>query len=313
MGNPVSVVIPTYNGAKFIERALRSIFAQSYLPGEVIVVDDLSSDGTPDIVVGLAKGAPTPVRVIRLPKNSGGPGRPLNIGVGAASGEIIALLEQDDLMRPLRIEKQWEAARQFPDCSLITGRCTVYGNADGDMRPVWPVPQFDGVVDDIDSQPEFFVLDPQRAFLGLLRRQIMGGHSNFCFAKRSWRNVGGFSEKGRVCVDLDFAFKAVLSGSVVIVNHFVTDYAYRADSLFRRDLSRSSIEVALVRLMFATKRKHWAAEEVPALQSTSLGYARMALLQRDWSTLARVAVPILRYVDVRFALRALSGRRIAKI
>jgi glycosyltransferase involved in cell wall biosynthesis len=313
LSSPVSVVIPTYNGAKLIDRALRSIFAQTYLPGEVVVVDDCSSDGTPAAVAALAKGAPVPVRLIRLARNSGGPGRPLNTGVAAAAGEVIALLEQDDLMRPLRIEKQMEAVRRFPDCSLITGRCTVYGNADGDMRPVWPVPQFDGVVDDIDSQPEFFVLDPQRAFRGLLHRQIMVGHSNFCFAKRSWRRIGGFSEKGRVCVDLDFAFKAVMSGSVVIVNHFVTDYDYRADSLFRQDLARSGVEAALLRLKFAANRRDWAAEEFPALQSTSLGFAKTAVLQKDWLTLARVAVPLLRYVDVRSVVRALTRRWLAKV
>src|SRR5262249_46327862 len=138
-------------------------------------------------------------------------------------GEVIILLEQDDFMRPVRIEKQLAAIRKFPGCSLVTGRFSIYGNEEGDLKPLWPVPQFDGVVEDIDSKPEFFELEAQPAFRALLNRQIAGGNSTLCFTKRTWRYLGRFSEKVKVCADVDFTLRAVLQGAVVVVNHCIVD------------------------------------------------------------------------------------------
>ena len=92
----VSVVIPTYNASPFIRETLASVFAQTRLPDEVIVVDDCSSDGTAALADSLVATAPVPLRIIRLPKNTGGPAAPTNAGIAEASGDIIATLDHDD-------------------------------------------------------------------------------------------------------------------------------------------------------------------------------------------------------------------------
>jgi glycosyltransferase involved in cell wall biosynthesis len=170
----LSVVIPTSNGAEFIERTLASVCRQTRPPDEILVVDDRSRDNTRDIVQGLVAGAPVPLRVIPLAKNSGRPARPLNVGIGSASGDLIVALEQDDTMRPSPIEGQEGAARAYPGRTLVAGRFSVKGNADGDMRPIWPVPQFSGVIDDIETAGRFVVLDARRAFRELMRRSSPG-------------------------------------------------------------------------------------------------------------------------------------------
>ena len=66
----VSVVIPTYNGAEYVRGALASVFGQTELPAEIIVVDDVSRDNTVALVECVAREAPVPLKVIRLPRNS---------------------------------------------------------------------------------------------------------------------------------------------------------------------------------------------------------------------------------------------------
>jgi glycosyltransferase involved in cell wall biosynthesis len=293
----VSVVVPTYNGASFISEALSSVLAQTHLPAEIVVIDDHSNDGTSSIVEAISQNAPVPIRCIRLPKNSGGPGRPLNLGVESASNEIVVVLEHDDVMRPQRIEKQLAALRAYPECSMVTGRFSLCGNSDGDMMPLWPVPQFDGVVEDIDSKPEYFVLDQILAFRGLLTRQIAGGNSNYCFTKDSWRKLGGFNERVRTCVDVDFVLRAILAGPVVVVNDFIMEYRLLANSLCRQDLDSSIIEVTLVRLRFASMKRDLAGDNFRDLQTTALGFARVALEHGDWQTLAAVLPAVIKHTD----------------
>lgn len=102
----VTVVIPTYNAAPFIGEALRSVFAQTHAPREVIVSDDCSTDGTLAAVEAASRGAAVPVRVLRAARNSGDPARPMNAGIAAAQTRYVALLDQDDLMMPEKLERQ---------------------------------------------------------------------------------------------------------------------------------------------------------------------------------------------------------------
>src|SRR4051812_26695488 len=96
----ISVIVPSYNGSAFIAEAIRSTFEQTLLPVEILVVDDASTDNTPDLVEALAKGAPVPVRLIRLTKNCGGPAQPMNLGMAEARGDYAAILDQDDVFLP---------------------------------------------------------------------------------------------------------------------------------------------------------------------------------------------------------------------
>lgn len=95
----VSVVIPAYNAAGFLGEALESVFAQTYQPIEVIVVDDGSEDETPQVVAGYAG------KVTYLRKQRGGPASARNAGIRAASGEWIAFQDADDIWMRDLLEK----------------------------------------------------------------------------------------------------------------------------------------------------------------------------------------------------------------
>lgn len=96
----VSVVIPAFNGAKYIGETIESILAQTYRPLEVLVVDDGSTDATGEIVQRFGD----PVRYIR--QQNAGTAAARNRAVAESRGEFIALLDQDDLWVPHKLERQ---------------------------------------------------------------------------------------------------------------------------------------------------------------------------------------------------------------
>ena len=96
----VSVIIPAHNASEYVGQAIQSALTQSYAPLEVIVVDDGSTDATPDIVAGFA----APVRLIRKP--NGGPASARNVGARAAKGDWLAFLDSDDWWYPEKLSRQ---------------------------------------------------------------------------------------------------------------------------------------------------------------------------------------------------------------
>lgn len=111
----VSVLIPTYNCARFLPEALDSVFAQTYGDYEVIVVDDGSEDHTPDIVARYPQ-----VRYIPIPHKGVSAAR--NAAISAAQGEWIAFLDADDLWAADKLEKQLRYLSDHPDCRLVFTR-----------------------------------------------------------------------------------------------------------------------------------------------------------------------------------------------
>lgn len=88
----ISVVIPTYNRAKMLKRAIESVLAQSYQDYEIIVMDDGSTDNTTEIVKAFNDHR---IRYVRFAYNSGGSMKPRTFGIGIALGIYIAILDDD--------------------------------------------------------------------------------------------------------------------------------------------------------------------------------------------------------------------------
>jgi glycosyltransferase involved in cell wall biosynthesis len=99
----VSVVIPAFNRAHTIGRAIESALAQTRRPAEVIVVDDRSTDGTREVLADWQRREPL-VRAVCRVKN-GGPAGARNAGVQAAHGDVIAFLDSDDVWLPEHLER----------------------------------------------------------------------------------------------------------------------------------------------------------------------------------------------------------------
>lgn len=112
----VSVILPTYNRAEYLPRAMESVLSQSYKNLELIVVDDGSTDNTREVVNAYQD---TRIRYMRTPSNRG-VAAARNAGIRRASGEYIAFQDSDDKWLPGKLEKQVRALTQAePDVGMV--------------------------------------------------------------------------------------------------------------------------------------------------------------------------------------------------
>ena len=111
----VSVVVPVFNGARFLGECLESLLAQDYPAVEIIVVDDGSSDGSADLADGFAG-----IRVLRRPHE--GLPRTRNAGIRAASGSLIGFCDADDTWKPEKARVQVDYLAAHPACGVVLCR-----------------------------------------------------------------------------------------------------------------------------------------------------------------------------------------------
>lgn len=113
----VSVIIPTFNSARFVRAALASVFAQTFTSYEVIVVDDASTDETCEVLESYGAR----IRFMRRSKNSGTADIPRYEAIESAQGQYCAMLDADDLWLPYKLERQVAFMSANPDIPLCHG------------------------------------------------------------------------------------------------------------------------------------------------------------------------------------------------
>jgi glycosyltransferase involved in cell wall biosynthesis len=119
--------VPAYNAELYLERALRSVLDQSVAPDEIVVVDDGSTDSTPQILRSYAGK----VRVLR--QDNAGPAAARNRGIEAARGDLVCFQDADDEWLPEKLAKQTALLAAHPTTDLCITR----------LRNVW-APHLDG-------------------------------------------------------------------------------------------------------------------------------------------------------------------------
>jgi glycosyltransferase involved in cell wall biosynthesis len=135
----VSVLIDTYNHERFIERAIASVLDQDMaMDGvEIVVVDDGSTDGTPEIV----RRFEPRVRLIR--KTNGGQASAFNAGIAECHGEIVAFLDGDDWWAPQKLRKVLATMERDPEAGIIgNGITEVFENGDEHSEVLHDTPRF---------------------------------------------------------------------------------------------------------------------------------------------------------------------------
>lgn len=130
----VSVIIPCFNNGPWLERSVGSVLTQTQVAHEIIVVDDASTDDTPQILETLAHRAGERLIVLRQPENHG-PAAARNLGIARATGGLVAFLDGDDAWLPTMIERQLAEFRELPELGLCFSSLT---DCDADLKPVKP-------------------------------------------------------------------------------------------------------------------------------------------------------------------------------
>lgn len=161
----VAVILATYNGEEFLPEQLSSLTSQSQLPDEVVIVDDGSTDATPDILRAFRRGAPFPVR-LRLREHQG-TGTTFAESMQETCADILIICDQDDVWMPEKIAVMTEAMASQPDALLAFSDAVLIdsnGRHIGGSR--WRVAAFG------ERQQAAMIDDP----LGvLLARQVVSG------------------------------------------------------------------------------------------------------------------------------------------
>ena len=179
----VSVVIPAYNAAWCLQRAIRSVLSQTLTPREIIVVDDGSTDETPEIALRFSPA----VRLIRQPNRGLSAAR--NTGIRHARADWVGFLDADDRWLGAKLEAQTAALVAKPHAHWVFCDARIV-NARGDQLGRWTFPT------DVETQ---------RDLLGrLFSANIVAGSGSGVVARRSCLiDAGLFDENLRSVEDLD--------------------------------------------------------------------------------------------------------------
>jgi hypothetical protein len=120
----VSTIVPVHNRPHLLGEAVASVLAQTWRRIEILIVDDGSTDETPEVAARLARAAPGIVSVFRIA--NAGPGAAREVGRLHARGDYLQYLDSDDLIAPTKFEMQVEALRSRPECAAAYGRTRAY-------------------------------------------------------------------------------------------------------------------------------------------------------------------------------------------
>ena len=227
-GNPrVSIVLPVWNGALFLEEALTSLRSQSLGGFELIIIDDGSDDGTPEIIRRVAS-VDNRIKLITNKRQSG-MGRVFNQGIRAATGEYIARMDADDIAHPERLARQVE----FLDTNRDVG---VVGS-------------------------QILLIDARGASLGTRRypvgndalRRAMARYSPFAhpatmYRRRLVTDLGGYDSRWAPAEDLDLWIRMSRLGELANHSDALLSYRLHGGSVTSRQGVRMQLQSTRVRM-----------------------------------------------------------------
>lgn len=130
----ISVIIPVYNGERYLAEAITSVFHQSLPPTEIIVVDDGSTDSSAAVAAGFGG------RVCVYTQDNAGPGAARNWGVQMAHGDLLAFLDADDLWLPDKLMQQLAYLQADSHLDCVFGQVEQFVTPDllDEQRPILP-------------------------------------------------------------------------------------------------------------------------------------------------------------------------------
>jgi glycosyltransferase involved in cell wall biosynthesis len=198
----ISIVMPAYNAAAVIRRALDSALAQRLPAHEILVVDDGSSDDTPAIVTSYAP------YVTLLRQRNSGPSAARNKAMAAATGDWIAFLDSDDAWHPEKLERQVRLVKRD---TRIVSTATIFVYADG-RRRLRPAPATDALWPGL------------RYANGLVTSSIL-------VRRDAAIDAGGFDARLRGCEDWDLWVRVARTGGYASVPDPLVDYYVVPESL----------------------------------------------------------------------------------
>jgi glycosyltransferase involved in cell wall biosynthesis len=195
----IAVIIPTYNRARLLERAVRSVIHQTFRDFEAVVVDDGSTDDTAELP--LFKNPDPRLRYMQLPENRG-VAAARNAGVRATSAPWIAFLDSDDEWLPRKLEKQVRWIDNHPDAAVVQTK-EIWIRRGARVNPPRTHEKFEG--DLFAASLERCMITPSSV---MLRRAL-------------FEKSGGFNENFPACEDYDLWLRITCRCPIGLVDEYL--------------------------------------------------------------------------------------------
>jgi glycosyltransferase involved in cell wall biosynthesis len=253
----VSIVLPTHNGARYIEQSINSCLNLTYRNWELVIVDDGSTDDTPSKI---ARYADDRIRVIRHAMNRG-LSAALNTGFASARGDFLTWTSDDNYYRPVALERMLTFLREHPEVDFVY--------ADYEF------------VDEAGVRAYYFEVQPPLE--GLLHGNCVGGC--FLYRRRVYEVVGRYAEDIALAEDYDYWLRVSISFRMAPLHENLYCYRLHAQSLTSR-FPPTTVTAAMNKSL----RRHlreipWADARMRA--SVYMNEARRALFEGRMADLVR--------------------------
>src|SRR5919108_3973964 len=242
----VSVVIPTYNRGHVVGEAIDSALAQRHRHLEVIVVDDGSTDDTAERV-----GRLRDARVIYLRRPHAGVSAARNTGIAAATGDLVAFLDSDDLWKPDKVEAEIAALARYPSAGGVFSDLEKLDGATFVPSFMRRTHVFSRLLAE-GEYPEGVLLSPRALYLCLLQ-EVPIKMPALTVRRSALERVGGFNEGWTSSEDWEFLLRFARRESLVYLDRPLAVIRVSPDSLRRGDQERG--ERTMLRLLADERRR----------------------------------------------------------
>lgn len=230
-----SIIIPSYNHAKYIEQAITSVLTQSFHDLELLIIDDGSSDDSVQIISAFADP-----RLRVFPQSNQGAHAAINRGIHASSGKYIAILNSDDTYAPDRLQKIKDAFTSQPAAGLIGSYINLIdarGNSLGIKEGFKNINPWT-----LDSHEKSFRAG-ESLHSALLTENYLATTSNFVFARECFDAVGDFRPL-RYAHDWDFALRAARQFPISLLPEPLVNYRVHETNTIRENRAAMIFEIA---------------------------------------------------------------------
>ncbi len=199
MNKLVSIVLPVYNGAKYLEKSINSVIEQTYKEWELLILDDCSTDETPDISEKYVKYDDR-IKYFRNEHNLKLPGN-LNRGFSLAKGDYLTWTSDDNKFHPTAIEKMVAALQPPSKAQFVFASCNI--------------------IDDKDEVTDLFVAEKN------CKNVIVGQNcigACFMYTREVYQTVGEYDTELFLTEDFDYWQRVISRFDAVSIDEVLYDY-----------------------------------------------------------------------------------------
>lgn len=221
----ISIVLPVYNGEKYLRESIDSVLAQTYKNWELLIVDDCSTDSS----TAIAKEYASKDRRIyyyrneknlRLPRN-------LNKGFGLAKGNYLTWTSDDNKFKPTALEKMYDALKNNQNAQFVFASCRVI-NSEG-------------------QEIEYIMVDDKR------KKQIVGHNvvgACFMYTRKAYEEVGEYNPDFTLVEDYDYWQRIYAKFNAVAISDILYEYRWHDGALtstMKKDAFNKTLEKMLLK------------------------------------------------------------------